>query len=396
MRAAPSLLQRSRGPFPRTLLAALLIWAAYWLAITVLQWHVAELPGTSPDTLGLLYFIQLSPMLFITPFVGRLLDQVGGRPVLIAAASFMTLVGIAGWLLAEADVLFFGLSAALSACLGLSMAVGSPSIHAFVPTTVSHETLPRAVRLVAVGQNIARLLGPMAAGLLLLGVGVPLSLVSVSVVALIGLLLVVPSNGVTARPRRSAAEVGSVFSGFQIASRSPLARRALSLTLANSIFGLSHVAMLPIIANTVLGVGEAGYASMMSAGGLGAMIGAIFPLSRIRSLRPVSILFAGHAAGLVLLACAPSLPVAVVASAVLSAVGVMTAITLNIRLQAGLDPESRGRIMSLYTWAWGGFLPIGGLLLGVVGGAFSVQVALLLAAVLLAIVAVVNGMTRRA
>ncbi|MBF0673364.1 MAG: MFS transporter [Salinibacterium sp.] len=384
-----------RGAFPRTLLAALLIWAAYWLAITVLQWHVAELPGSTPDTLGLLYFIQLSPMLFLTPFVGRFLDQVGGRPVLIAAASFMTLVGVAGWLLAEGELLHFGFSAALSAGLGLCMAVGSPSIHAFVPTTVTREALPRAIRLVAVGQNVARLLGPMAAGLLLLGVGVSLSLVFVSIVALTGLLLVVPANGLAPRPRRSAAEVGSVFSGFQIASRSPLARRALLLTLANSIFGLSHVAMLPIVANTVLSVGEAGYASMMSAGGLGAMLGAIFPLARIRTFRPISILFALHAAGLVLLALAPALSVAVLASGVLSCVGVMTAITLNIRLQAGLDPETRGRVMSLYTWAWGGFLPIGGLLLGGIGGLFSVQAALIVAGVLLLLVAAVNLLERR-
>lgn len=386
--------------FSRAIVAALFVWGGYWLAITVLQWHVASLPQTTPAQVGLLYFIQLSPMLLLTPFVGPLLDRIGGRPVLVAAGLFMAVVSAAGLALGIAGMLGFGASAVLSACLGLCMAVGSPAVHAFVPTTVSPYGLGPAVRSVAVSQNIARLIGPAAAGALLLQVGVPHSLVAVTAAAVMGALLLVrapllvnpglvppaaDSDGVAAGPG-----IQRLFSGFRIAFALPLARRALLLTLANSVLSLSHVSMLPLIATDVLRVGEGGYAAMMAAGGAGAMLGALLPL-RMRTLRPISALFVLSAAALAFLALAASLPFAVAASGVLGALGVMVAISLNVHLQAGIGHEVRGRVMSLFTWAWGGFLPIGGLFLGFVAGNFSVETALLSAAVLLVCVAAANA-----
>jgi len=370
---------------------ALLIWGAYWIGITTVQWHVASLPGTGPAEMGLLYFIQLAPVLFLTPFLGPLLDRVGGHPVLLATGTFLAAAAACGLVLGGLGLLDFGLGAALSACLGLCMALGSPAVHALVPTMVSPEGIPPAVRSVSVAQNLARLLGPMAAGVLLLRVGVPYSVAVVAVLALAGTLLLirVPSH----RPARAAEASGGVVelvSGFRIAYSMPPVRRALLLMFANSMLNLSHVSMLPSIATGVLGVQEAGFAALLAAGGVGGLLGALFPLSRMRSLRTISALFAASAAGLMLLAFAGTLPLALAACSLLAALGLMTAISLNIHIQRSITQEVRGRVMSLFTWAWGGFLPIGGLLLGAVADHASVRTALLAASALLGAVAATN------
>lgn len=379
--------------FVRALFAALLIWGAYWLAITVLQWNVASLPGSTPTTVGVLYFIQLSPMLLLTPFAGPTLDRLGGRPLLLAAATLIVLATVAGAWFAHEEILLFALSAVLSACLGLSMAIGSPAVHTVVPTTVRFR-VDQAVRQVAVAQNVARFLGPMLAGFLLLAVGIAPTLAVTAAIALgaVALLLRKPALPRALQEARSPAKSasGGILSGFRVAVRSPFVLRALLLTLANSVLSLSHVAMLPVIAADVLRVGEGGYAVMMSAGGVGAMVGALFPLTKMRTFTPVSVLLVLSAGGLILLACAPTLTIAAGATALLAALGVMVAISLNIHLQTGIAHAVRGRVMSLFTWCWGGFLPVGGLALGFVATAFGTGIALIAAGSLLIVVAVAN------
>ena len=370
---------------------ALLIWGAYWIGTTTLQWHVASLPESGPAEMGLLYFIQLAPVLFLTPFLGPLLDRVGGRPVLLGTGMFMGAAAAGGVLLGGLGLLDFGLGAALSACLGLCMALGSPAVHALIPTTVSLAGLSPAVRSVSVMQNVARLLGPMAAGALLLHVGVPFAVAVVAVLAVAGTLLLVRIPGQRPeRARDAAGGLAELVSGFRIAYSIPPVRRALLLMFANSVLNLSHVSMLPSIATGVLDVGEAGFAALLAAGGVGGLLGALFPLTGMRSLRPISALFAASAAGLALLAFAGTLPLAVSVSCLVAALGVMTAISLNIHIQRSITQEVRGRVMSLFTWAWGGFLPIGGLFLGTVADHASVRTALLATSALLGAVAVAN------
>ena len=375
---------------------ALLIWSAYWLGVTSVQWHVASIPGVGPSQIGILYFIQLAPMLLLTPFLGAILDRIGGHPVLTGAGLIIGIAAAAGVLLGLLGLLSFILGAILSACLGLGMALASPAVHTLIPTTVPTEGLAPAVRTVSVIQNVARLCGPMIAGLLLLHSGVSLAVALVSVLSLTATLLLTRVPKIRAeREQQPGSGVAGLVSGFRVAFVLPPVRQALLLVVTNSALTLSHVSVLPLMTANVLEADETGFAALLAAGGVGGLLGALFPLTRIRGLRPVALLLVLSSAGLILLGLSDSLPVAILASGILAALGLMTAITLSLYIQRNITQDIRGRVMSLFTWAWGGFLPLGGLFLGFVSEHATLRTALILAAILQLLVAFVPLVRKR-
>lgn len=103
-------------------------------------------------------------------------------------------------------------------------------------------------------------------------------------------------------------------------------------------------------------------------------------MAAIRGLRPVSVLLALISAALVLLGNSTSILMAIVASVALGASGLMTAATLGLHIQRSITQDIRGRVLSLFTWAWGGFLPLGGLFLGFVSEQTSIRTALIVLA----------------
>lgn len=145
-------------------------------------------------------------------------------------------------------------------------------------------------------------------------------------------------------------------------------RAALSLGLVAiaSLFGMSYVTQTPVIAST-LSDSDTAFLLIVSAGGLGSLIG-IFLVARtgaraarlgVASMSMVAlggtVIAFGWSSALVL-----TIVIAIIAGATQFA---LTTIG-NVIIQTSVDDAFRGRATSVFTLAWGGLIPIGGLLLG--------------------------------
>jgi MFS family permease len=336
---------------------------------------------------GLVYFAQLGPLLFLAPLGGALADILDRRKLLI-------------WMQLE-QVVFSVVLAFLAASpnpnrwaifgcvlmVGIGNALSGPAISALLPTLVPREDLPGAVSLQSVQMNLSRVIGPAIGAPLyaLLGVGTVFGLNAATYGFAIASLVVARYP-----PRQSRAEAESplrrFLSGFRLAAADPLIRRILVTMTTFSFFSLTFVGLMPEIAEANFDIGPKSivYGLLYATFGLGAALGAVIVGTYLahhsksmiarRSLVGFAVVLAGFA-----LVRTPALafPVAFV----LGFVYFMVITALSITLQEHLDDAIRGRIMALWIMAFGGVVPLGVLAGGALVGVVSITAVMLIGAV---------------
>lgn len=373
----------------------LIMQGGYWMIVTTLQWQVAILPNTTPKDLGSLYFAQLLPMMLLAPLAGALVDRFNRKAIVACSMTGFAAVGITGALLNNSALLTFSVCLALGFTLGVLLTMQSPAMQVFIPAMVPPANLHHAISIYAVAQNTARMLGPVAAGALLIlgGTSLPLWWVA-ALAALAAVTLALVPRQTRAVSTQKESFLQQLGGGFAVLRRTPSIRRAILLVAFNGAFGLSYVSMLSYLA-TDMHVGEGGFSLMMAASGLGAIIGAVLPYPRVRKLRDISLLQVIGVGGLIVLGLSHSLILTALACLIIS--GAMTSANtrLNVIVQRQLTDAVRGRVMSLFSWAWGGSLPLGGLLLGYIAEVTSVHTSFLVLSGVLTALAIFNFVSAR-
>ncbi len=131
------------------------------------------------------------------------------------------------------------------------------------------------------------------------------------------------------------------------------------------MFAYEFQVTLPVMARQGLHVGAAGYGFMTAAMGAGAVVGGLLVAAVGRTgLRPLVIASGAFGAVIMLAALAPTLPVELVALALVGWASISFMATGNSTLQLAAAPSMRGRVMSLWFVAFQGSTPIGGPIVG--------------------------------
>ncbi|MGH6819386.1 MAG: MFS transporter, partial [bacterium] len=155
--------------------------------------------------------------------------------------------------------------------------------------------------------------------------------------------------------------------------------RPLLLLLIVSVFSINFNVLMPVFAKSHLGQDARGFGFLMSAMGLGALIGAgILVLSSKYGPRPI-LVYGGACALCVFQILMPLTHTAPLASAMIlfAGMGMIVFIsTINTTLQMNSDDEYRGRVMSLYMLVFGGSTPIGSPVIGFLAQRLGVEFAL--------------------
>jgi MFS family permease len=344
-----------------------------------------ELTGDA-SYVGLVFFAQLGPLLFLAPLGGTLADILDRRKLLIWMQLEQVVFSVLLAFLAVADhpnkwAIFFCVLA-----IGIGNALSGPAISALLPTLVPREDLPGAVSLQSVQMNLSRVIGPAIGAPLYakFGVGTVFGLNALTYVFAIASLLVAKYP---ARIVRSVTETGLTrfLSGFKLAAADPLIRRILITMVTFSFFSLTFVGLMPEIAKTNLGIGPKNevYGFLYATFGLGAALGAVTVgtylahRSKAKIARRSLVAFAVLLTAFALVRNAgAAFPVAFV----LGFVYFMTITSLSISLQSHLDDAIRGRIMALWIMAFGGVVPLGVLAGGVLVDFISITSVMLIGA----------------
>jgi MFS family permease len=254
----------------------------------------------------------------------------------------------------------------LAALLGLNNAFENPARQSFMLELVGPESLRNAVSLNSVLVNVARVIGPAVAGILIatVGEGVCFLINAASFVAVVSSLLTLDLSAISPSPP-SGREPGQLREGLRYVRRTPeLGVPLLMMALAGCL-AYEFQVTLPVMARQGLHVGATGFGFMTAAMGVGAVVGGLFVASKGKIGLP-PLVMAASAFGVVLLfaAVAPSLPVELVALALVGGASISFMSTGNSTLQLGAAPGMRGRVMSLWLVAFQGSTPIGGPIIG--------------------------------
>jgi len=252
--------------------------------------------------------------------------------------------------------------------MGTALVLDAPARQSLTFQMVGRAGLPNAVALNSSLFNIARIAGPALGGVVIAAVGVgwcfaanALSFLAV----LTSLVLMRPSEFFPVKRRKNPTIIHGIREGLAYArqSRTVLVILGMMVVFASLCFNFNI--LLPVLAKQTLDAGPRTFGVLSAAFGLGALIGALSAAAMARA-RWRTMLIGATGFALCELAIAPvrSAPLDVV---LLFACGIFfTSYTANTnaRLQLDTPDHLRGRVLSLYYYAWNGLAPLGGLIIG--------------------------------
>jgi predicted MFS family arabinose efflux permease len=299
---------------------------------------------------------------------GIVIDRVDKRRFLVWVQSAMMLLAFVLAALTFTGAVQYWHVLILSALLGLVMTFDMPTRQAFTVEMVGREDLMNAIALNSSMFNGARLIGPAVAGMVVAQVGEAsaFALNGLSFAAVIAGLLMMRLPPFTPN-HKALRPLDDLKEGFRFIA-SDRATLALGVVAAvPSIFGFPYYTLVPVMARESLGLGPDGFGILVSAIGLGALVGAV-SLAFLGTYRPkgrlltvATFVFAGALAGF---SFSRSMALSLLALA-FAGWGMITHLaTTNTLLQLQIPDHLRGRVMSAYLWAVVGMAPLGALLFG--------------------------------
>ena len=264
----------------------------------------------------------------------------------------------------------------IAALDGVAMAFDMPARQAFMVEMTSREDLMNAVSLNSSIVNGARVVGPAVAGFVMAHVGMTwcFLLNGLSFLAVIaGLLMMRLPKFVP--PADPASTGRHVLEGFSYVMGHRRLRILLLLFGVVGVFGWSYAVLLPAYATDILHVGESGYGALLSANGLGALLGALTVATYGSRVRPRLMILGGlwlFSVMLALLAVVRWFPLVLGCLAVGGWGMLLYFSTTNTLIQTSVSDAMRGRVMGIWALVFGGMMPAGGIESGLLSQAVGV------------------------
>jgi MFS family permease len=340
-----------------------------WMQMTDVAWLVWRLEHNAV-LLGLTGFAARIPAFMMAPLAGVLVDRSNRHRLVIITQTLAMLqaLTLAGLVLSGHVAIWQIIL--LSLIMGFIDSLDLPARQSFMIQMLDRrEDLTSALALNSSMVNGARLLGPVIAGLIIAAAGEGFCFLvnGLSYIAVIaGLLMMrVPPS---VRAGQNKTVLHHLKEGFVYAFGFRPIRSLLLLVALVSLTGASYAQLLPVFAQQILHGGPLTQGLLASSAGLGALIGAAF-LAMRRNVRGLEawIAWAPAVFGLGLIGMGSS-SVLWLTLAVMPVIGFGMLIQMaatNTVLQTIVDDDKRGRVMSFYSMAFMGTVPLGSLLAGV-------------------------------
>jgi MFS family permease len=350
-----------------------------WMQRVAQDWLVLVLTG-SAGALGLTTGLQFLPIVLFSPVAGVIADRYPKRKVLFATQLAMgATAGLLGFLAITGLVQAWHIYV-IAFVFGTAAAFDVPARQAFVNEMVSRDQLPNAIGLNSASFNLARMIGPALAGVLIawLGEGVQATgwvilVNAASYGAVIVSLTRMRADEMTPTERIPRAK-GQLLDGLRYVRSRPDIMLVLSIVFFAGTFGLNFQMTTALMATDVYGKGAGEYGvlgSILAIGSLsGSLLAARREVSRQRLIAVAAIAFG------VTVMLAGLMPSYLTFALILPVCG-FTALTLitaaNAFVQLTAAPQMRGRVMALYMAIFMGGTPIGAPLLGVIADRFGAR-----------------------
>jgi MFS family permease len=353
--------------------------AGTFMQMLALAFLTLQLTG-SGTALGIVTGVRLLPFVLLGPIGGLIADRYNKRRLLYITQTSQALGAVAFAVLTALGVMNFPLLVVLSLVLGCLTVFDNPARQSFIADLVPRETLANAVVLNSVSINLARVFGSVIGGSLVALVGIPICFAvnALSFVAVIVSLARMRSDELMP-PVTVARGKGQVREGLRYALRTPELALPLLMVTITGILAFEFPITLPLVAQGAFGGTAATYGLMAAVMAGGAVVGGLIAASRSAPSRSASLAITAIGWGIAITATglAPVLPLALVALVFVGYGSITFNAASKTALQLASRPEMRGRVMALWSLAWGGSTVVGGPLVGWVAQEFGSRWSLL-------------------
>ncbi len=359
------------------------------MQLAALGWVVAVLTD-SATKVALVAFGTMIPLVVLSPVAGSLTDRFPRRGLLLATMALQTAQATALAVTWALGIREFALIFALALVGGVATGLNGPVFQAFVPELVPRPDLPNAVMLNSAQFNVAKALGPMVAGVLLVRTAGATWCFLANALTFAVVMIAVASIREGRHPPPNARTGGywrDFVDGTAHVARDPGLRTAIGLNGFVAAVGQPLVPLIPIVALELYDADSVQYGVLGGALGVGAILGAVVTGRLDGRWRPSRILvlgLLGYAACTALAAVSGSLDTGIVAIGGTGAGFLMIVATNNSSIQALAREPWRGRVLGIWLMAYGIAYPVGVLVQGVLVDAFGVRSVLLADALILA------------
>ncbi len=338
-----------------------------WMQITAQGWMIWKLSNGNARLLALDPILQAVPIFCLSLVGGVLADRFERRHMLI----FSQCVQMGCALILTALVGFHVVKVwhflACSFVAGFGQAFGGPAYSALVPTLVPKEDMPNAIALNSIQFNGAVMVGPALGGWALNSLGATWCF---GLNALSFLCPIVSLLMLTVRffPEKTGESImGSMKEGIRFILKQGAMEALILLAFLMAFLAVPMRTFLPIFADKIFHQGSALFATFLSVSGAGSVVGAlaVAALGNVRQKGRVALAMlmclgasiAGFALSrTVLMSCL----MLFLSGAAMMGVFAM----VNSLVQLIVTNQMRGRVMSVYNFAFRGGMPLGNLTTG--------------------------------
>lgn len=337
-----------------------------WLVLTQLTDHNAT-------SVGIVIALQFGPQIFLLPWTGFAADYFERRKLLLVTQVAMGLLALGLGILTLSGLVVLWHVYLFAFLLGCVTAFDSPARQTFVTELVARADLSNAVGLNSTSFNLARMIGPAIAGVLIVAVGSGwvflINAVSFAAVICSLSLLRVKDMHLGSRVAKNG---GSLIEGFHYVWRRPDIKAILLMFFLIGTFGLNFALFIATMAATVFHADASHYGLLTSILAIGSIAGALLAATRAQ---PTMLLLCCAAAifgvGFALAAVMPNYWLFGLGLIVIGTAAQTFTTTANSMVQLSTDAEIRGRVMAIYLAIAFGGTSIGAPIVGWVSDSFG-------------------------
>ena len=339
-----------------------------WMQRVAQAWLIVTLTGdASAFYLGLDSFAGEAPILLFTLLGGVVADRRDRRHMMLTSQVIQMAVALLLALLVFTGAIRIWMILTLSFIAGCAQAFGGPAYQSLIPTLVGKDHLPNAVALNSIQFNLARVIGPIAAGVALASFGMVacFGLNGISFLFVIAAILAL--RDVHVPPAASVSMVDQMKDGLRYVRNSHNLMAVTLLGFIGAFLGLPLLTFLPVITRDVFHQDVGFYSRLMTFSGAGAVTGALVVayIGKHRHIGRLLLIFlAAFGTAMVLFALSRNAVLTAVILFIAGALLVMSFALTTSLAQLLAPPELRGRVVSIYMVAFRGGSPLGGLASG--------------------------------
>ncbi len=359
-----------------------------WMQNVGQAWLVLQITG-SPFKLGLVSTMQFLPVMLFSVFAGPFVDRFPKRKVLIFTQTTLMLLAFILSTLTFLHVVQYWHILVLAFLLGMVNTLDVPTRQSFVIELAGRQDLMNAISLNSTVFNMARILGPAAAGLLigLIGIAPCFLLNGISFLAVIISLFFInvpdyraPRVSVEKRRNPLSGVLASIGQGLEYIGRNPHILLPLVLMAVLSTFVMNFNIVVPTFVKLELSGNATSFGLLMTAMGVGSFAGGLaLTLRSAGGPKAVRLIAGGLGmSGFFLVAgFQRSFALSAVLLALTGFFSVTFASSCNAYVQSNSIDSMRGRVMSIYSLVFGGVTPVGSLYAGALVDAASASVCMI-------------------